>query len=210
MFRHPVSYERLITYAAGEMTGAEAEAVAAHLATCAACTATVAHFGIVRTAVTPAAWEHPSSAAMDRAKGLFAQIGPRPAERSSPLVVLRRLVASVTFDSHAGLGIAGARGLGDAYTLVYSSEVGEVDLQVEPVADPGIRGEWQIMGQVTPRDEPGPESVRVGLAVSGAEPAEWVTADAHGYFALRTAPGRYDLLITLPPVLLSLPALDVG
>lgn len=213
MSRHPVPYERLIAYASGETAAGEGEAIAAHLATCPDCAATVARFAVARAAVTDAAWAPVPVAAMDRAKGLFAQFGPRPAppvERTSPLAALRRLVGSVTFDSASGLGLAGARGSGDAYTLVYSSEVAEVDLQVEPAAGADSAGEWQIMGQITPREEPTADGVRVGLATPGDEPPSWVAADAHGYFALRAAPGRYDLLIELPSVLLSLPALDIG
>jgi len=213
MIRHPISYERLLAYAGGETVGADADAIAGHLATCSACATTVARFAISQAAVGAEAWAPVPVAAMDQAKGLFAKFGSRPAqvpERTSPLAALRRLVASVTFDSLGGVGVAGARGSGDAYTLVYSSEVAEVDLQVEPVAGPGSGGEWQIMGQITPRNQPEADGVRVGLAIPGGEPEGWVAADAHGYFALRAVPGRYDIVISLPSVLLSLPALDVG
>ena len=213
MTRHPIPYERLIAHASGETTGAEADSVAAHVATCPACAATVARFSVARAAAGADAWVPVPAAAMERAKGLFARFGPRPAaapDAASPLAALRRLVASVTFDGAGGVGLAGARGTGDAFTLAYSSEVAEVDLQVEPIAGQGTGGEWRIMGQITPRDEPDADGVRVGLAAPGGEPEAWVASDAHGYFALRTAPGRYDILIALPSVLLSLPSLDVG
>ena len=213
MSRHPITYERLIAYASGEAAAAEAGVVASHVAACPECAATVARFSIARAAVGADAWQPVPAAAMDRAKALFDRFGPHPApaaERPSPVAALRRLVASVTFDSAGGVGLAGARGSGDTYTLVYSSEAAEVDLQVEPVAGPGAGGEWQIMGQITPRDEQAAAGVRVGLAAPGEEPEAWVDADGHGYFALRAMPGRYDILIALPSVLLSLPALDVG
>lgn len=213
MTPHPIPYERLIAHASGETTGAEADAVATHLATCPACAATVARYSVAREAASAPAWAPVPVAAMERAKDLFARFGPRPApteERTSPLAALRRMVASITFDGAGGVGLAGARGTGDAFTLAYSSEVAEVDLQVEPVAGPDGSGQWRIMGQITPRDDPDAAGVRVGLAVPGGEPEAWVASDAHGYFALQAAPGRYDIQIALPAVLLSLPSLDVG
>ena len=212
MSRHPVSYELLIAFAGGEIAGSEAETIAAHVATCPDCAATVARFSATQAAVADEAWASVPAAAMTRAKDLFARFGPRPAvaERTSPLAGLRRLVAAITFDSTAGAGLAGARGAGQAYTLVYSSDVAEVELQVEPTPGSATRGEWQIMGQITPREETGPEVVRVGLAAPGGEPEAWVDADEHGYFSLLTTPGRYDILIALPAALLSLPSLDVG
>lgn len=212
MSRHPVSYDFLVAFAGGELAGPEADTVSAHVAGCPNCAATVARYSAARAAVADAAWEPVPAAAMSEAKGLFARFGPRPAvvERTSPLLTLRRLVATITFDSAAGAGLAGARGAGEAYTLVYSSEVAEIELQVEPSPANAARGEWQIMGQITPREELGAEAPRVGLARPSGEPEEWVTADEHGYFSLVTTPGRYDILIALPDVLLSLPALDVG
>ena len=212
MSRHPVSYELLLAFAGGEIAGSEAETIAAHVATCPECAATVARYSAARAAVADEAWAPVPAAAMTQAKDLFARFGPSPAvaERPSPLAGLRRLVAAISFDSTAGAGLAGARGAGEAYTLVYSSDVAEVELQVEPLSGSATRGEWQIMGQIAPRHESGPEVVRVGLAAPGGEPDVWINADEHGYFSFLTTPGRYDILIALPAALLSLPALDVG
>ena len=212
MSGHPVSYERLIAFAGGEVAGPEAETIAAHVAACPDCAATVARYTAARSAVADDAWAPVPAAAMTRAKELFARFGPRPVvvERTSPLAALRRLVATITFDSSVGAGLAGARGVGEAYTLVYSSDVAEIELQVEPSPGGSARGEWQIMGQITPREELGAEAARVGLAAPGGEPEAWADADEHGYFSLVTMPGRYDILVALPSALLSLPALDVG
>src|SRR3712207_3179439 len=46
MGRHPVAYDQLIGYAAGELDASATAAVAAHLAGCPGCAATVARFRV--------------------------------------------------------------------------------------------------------------------------------------------------------------------
>jgi hypothetical protein len=122
---------------------------------------------------------------------------------------LRRIVAQLTFDSRGGqaAALAGFRGTASTYQLAFAGAGAEVDLQLEPPADTG--SPWRLLGQVA-TDEP-PTAVTVEVAVAGeAAVVARTTADEDGVFNLATPPGRYDLVLTLPDLLLVLPNLEVG
>lgn len=225
MSGHAVDDERLIAYANDELGGDEAAIVAAHVAGCAGCAATVARCRMVRAMLYADDSVPPPAAAVARAKGLFGEWRRANASVASrdPLAPLRRavddlaaplrrVVAELTFDSRAalgaGLGFAGVRGgAGAGYQLAYESGAGEVDVQVEPLA--GAATEWRLLGQVgLVEATPG---VRVALTPLGSDsPVVEAEADEHGVFDVAAMPGKYDLTIRLPAALLVLPGLEVG
>lgn len=196
---HPKD-EPLLAYAAGELPSAEAKAVAGHLADCPACAATVARYRMARDAVVATAGEQPSPAVLDRAKALFAT-HRMPATRAAPddsigniVESLRRVVAGLAFDGRMAGAFAGFRSdaAGEAYQLAYESELAAVDLEIE--ATPGDR--WRIMGQISPTVATIPATVALTIPGGGEGPE--AEADAHGFFSLQTAAGRYELEIRLP------------
>lgn len=200
---HPVPYERLIAYAADELDEPEAAAVASHLATCAECAATLARFRTVRAVLRSDDSEAPPAATLVRARGLFAQRRPAPEANW-----LQRVLARLTFDSRAGPALVGARGIGRGYQLAFESDVADVDLELEPGEEPaGDR--WRLLGQVAVHEDAPVAAVR--LASPGTTtPVVQTTADEHGLFTLQAPLGRYDLLVSLPRVLLVLPDIEIG
>lgn len=203
MRNHPIPYERLIAYAAGDLDGSAAAAVAAHLTVCAECAATVARFQAVGTTFRSDDSEAPPTATLARAKGLFARRRPTPDAEW-----LQRVIARLTFDSRSALALSGARGVGGGYQLSFESRVADVDLELEPPEEPAA-GRWQVLGQVVAHED---VPVRmVGLApLEGTSPILQTDADASGFFTLYASPGRYDLLVSLPTALLVLPDIEIG
>lgn len=207
MCSHPISYEQLIKYAADELRGSEAAAVAAHIAGCGECRATVSRYHAMRTAMNSIQSTPPPPVTLARAQALFANrqlpIQPIPSE----LPMFRHLVARLVFDSRSETMLTGVRGAGNSYHVLFESEVAEVDLQIEPLEEQEGTG-WQILGQVG-LDEP-PSRSPVALVPSGATlPVVEVDADERGLFTLRAKEGRYDLLIHLVSALLIVPELEI-
>ena len=205
---HPVADEQLIAYAAGDLAGPAADAVAAHIGGCPGCAATVARYRGVAAAVAADDSVPPPAAIVARAKAIFPRREPAAA---GALAALRRVVADLTFDSRGGFALAGVRsgggGSGRAYQLAYESEAGDLDLQLEPPAAPDAR--WRLLGQVGLDDDlPG---IRVALAAPGGDaPLAETEADPHGVFDLAAVPGTYDLSVALPTAVIVVPNLDVG
>ncbi|HBY98209.1 MAG TPA: hypothetical protein DEP84_30405 [Chloroflexi bacterium] len=203
MRNHPVPYEQLIAYAADELDGPEAAAVAAHLDACTRCTATVVRFRAARSVLRVDDGEMPPPATLTRAKALFIQRRHTPEANW-----LQRVIAALAFDSRSGLALSGARGVAGGYQLGFESSVADVDLELEPPEKP-ISGRWQLLGQVVAHENA--PVTTVGLAPVGAStPIAQTDADEHGFFSLHAAPGRYNLLVTLPTVLLVLPDIEIG
>ena len=201
----PIAYETLLAYAAGELAEAEAAPVAARLAVEPEAAATVALYRAVRDTVANDDSVAPPAAFLARAKGIFPR---RPREATGPLAALRRVVATLSFDSRSGLALAGYRGGAAAgYQLAYESDAGDVDLQLEPGAAPAAP--WRLLGQVGVDDEtPG---IRVVLApVGAAAPAAETEADPHGVFSAQVMPGTYEMTVTLPTAVMVVPELEVG
>jgi hypothetical protein len=208
---HPIGDEVLLAFAAGVAgpLGQAAAAVAAHVAGCPDCAATVRRYRLVEATVRADAASGPSPAALARAKAAFAPAPPAPV--AAPVGALRRVVARLTFDARVDtygmVGVRAARELGrDSFQVAYESEVGEVDLQIEPEDD--AAGTWRLLGQLSTEGE---GQAQVALAPAGGEGAvAEADADADGMFDLVAASGRYDVLVRLPEAELVLPGLDLG
>lgn len=215
MSAHPIDDEQLIAFANDELAGAAATTVAAHLAGCAVCTQTVARFRLVRATVAADERDAPPAATLSRAKALFR--ARRPATITAPLAALRRVVAQLTFDSRAAFGpaLAGVRGAGASagasYHLAYTSDLADVDLQVDRLAN-GEAGRWQVLGQVAPtEDVTDASSVRVSLATAGSDvPLVETATDEVGMFVVEALAGRYDVLLQLTNRLLVLAGVQIG
>lgn len=213
MSAHPIDDEQLLAFANDELAPATATVVAAHLVGCAACTETVARFRLVRATVIEGERIAPPAATLDRAKALFRARRPATA---APLAALRRVVAQLSFDSRTafGPGLAGVRGAGAAgagYQLAYTSDLADVDLQVDRVTN-GDADRWQVLGQVAPtEDVADASSVRVSLASAGSDvPLVETATDEVGMFVVEALAGRYDVLLQLTNRLLVLAGVQIG
>ncbi len=216
MSRQYLPYDILIRFAAGEFDEPRVAGVESHLTACEECATTIARYREVQQVIREDRTVAPSIATLDRAKGLFARFGPRPAPASPGMVeTLRRVVARLTFDSREGYALAGLRGAASGYQVSYESDEADVDVRVEPVSGLSA-GRWQLLGQIDVWNsghggEMHGKSIPVTLASPGADdPVVKVEADEHGFFTIRTEPGRFDLHVQLSRDLLVLPNLEVG
>lgn len=209
---HPAD-EALFAWAAGDRAGRDD--VGVHVAGCASCRETVASWALVEEVVRADAAEPVPAATRARAVALFAAapfLAPAPdplAAARDAIERVRRLVASITFDSWGALapGFAGVRGAaGGERQLSWAAGEMEIDLQATRTAN----GLWALLGQVA---APEGTAIRaVELAPAGREdaPIAAVAPDEFGGFALAAEPGAWDVLVRLDDALVVLPGLEVG
>lgn len=202
---HPADFEHLLAYVCQALDDTAAAAVATHLAACADCATTVHRVRLAKETLRRDATFQPPPALVDRAKSLLRSDRRDVIGRLA--APLRRVIAELTFDSRRGpVALAGFRGGSAAIQLAFTGGGVEVDLQLDPPAEPG--SPWQMLGQVAA--EPA-AAATVTVAVAGADLIVARTAtDNHGLFSLEAPPGRYDFVVTLSDQLLVLPNLEVG
>lgn len=119
--------------------------------------------------------------------------------------VIRRLAATLTFDSRVRPALAGFRGVAEGRQLVFSSEAGEVHLRFTgpSESDPRIT----IWGSVESEDgAPAAGSVRLGEGDAALE----ADVDDDGMFVLRSPAGSYPLVVRVGGVEIDLGLLDVA
>lgn len=160
--------------------------------------------GILETLRTSDAAE-PGPALVARVKALFR----KTVEHGAPglLERVREIVATLVFDSRAVPVIAGFRGAPSGYQLAYSSEIGDVDLQVTaPEARAG--GLYTVRGQVSlqaPRPAAPAFLTRPGESLSLAS----APVDDRGLFSMKAPAGTFNLHVPLGDALLTVPALQI-
>jgi hypothetical protein len=207
MNEHPESDE-LLAYALGDLDATRTPAITAHVATCTDCAAVIARVEMVRATVRADAALAPSARALARVTALAAgRARPRP-ERISGIAALKRVVASLTFDSRSSPAHAGLRGHTTAYLLRYELDTLDLDLEIEPAGGPDVES-WQITGQISAPDPIGP--LPLAFAAPGSlQPLRELRTDADGMFFAELPPGTYDALIQLDDHLVTVPGLEVG
>ncbi len=223
MKQEKVTFEQLVAFASGELTGREASTVQAYLAVLPEAARTAQRLlAVIRTlraddtvAATPDA--------VRRALGLLVDDrvtarGPLGAIRDIGRDIGRdlgrgagRLLARLIFDSRTQLAVAGFRGIGASYQLAYESDPARIDLQILPI-DRSAGDLWRLRGQVTVRDD----ALLLGAVSLLEEDGEAAVAtalpDDLGRFKIESPAGVYDLLIELDDGTLSVvaPRLEVG
>jgi anti-sigma factor RsiW len=205
---HPISDDDLLAYASGDPVQRDNRPLAAHLATCPACAATLARFTLVQTSVRTDATIVPSAAAISRVNALIAGRRQPAPEQPSIFATLKRVVASLTFDGRSTYALAGLRGSTDAYLMRYAHDEVEVDLEIAPPGEQEIE-RWQITGQVSAAEPTG--SFDVAFAEAGrSQPLVGLLSGDDGVFFASLSQGRYDLLIRMPENVIVVPDLEVG
>lgn len=130
----------------------------------------------------------------------FAAYAERKAQSAKPAAdpqpgFLQRLVAALTFDSAAQLGVAGVRTaqIASARQLIYASNLAEIALNV---GEAGPTGAFTILGQILPI----PQVVSQGFVVQlfqNAEEVALATTDELGEFTFEgVQPGTYSIMLT--------------
>lgn len=191
-----VPYEKLIAYAAGEISGPERIAIEQALQQNPAARATLARFAAARQAILADDTVDVPAATLAAAKEQFTEHLARLAKHHpSWLDVAKRVIADLVFDSRSTAALAGVRGAHQAFQLSLESPIANIDLQITPVTEPGA-ARWVLVGQVV-IDRP--ETLAgVALAPTGTVDAVvTVPPDSSGMFRVSAPPGTYDLLISV-------------
>ncbi len=193
-----ITHQQLIAYAAGELQGADAEQVQAHLERDADAARTVHRYRLARQTVLGDDAVDPPTEVLERARSIFDPT-VHGRDRQSLAECVGGLIAQLIFDSRAQPALAGLRGQATSFQMTWrlspETEM-ELDLQAELTDAPGGQ-RWQLVGQVTSRDPIGP--LTVSLCHAGSSSAvHSVDADERGSFVLRVEPGPYDLHLHLP------------
>jgi hypothetical protein len=185
-------FGRLVDWVEGRLSVAEAQVLAAEVAADARLQAEVAwlrRFGQARAAVRLAT---PPVAVR---AGLVAQFSDYVGTRR-PAGLVQRLLALLTFDSGAQLGLAGVRSAatqGQERQLIFSSEAAEVALNILP--ESGGQG-MRLTGQVFPGEGSEGEIYSVQLLREAQEVA-LTLSDELGEFGFEEVPaGSYELVVS--------------
>ena len=182
--------ELLTRYAFAEATwiGEEAD----HLSTCQGCQANLAALRAIADELSIARHSEPPPAVRARAHQLFGQIQQQPSWLGR---IVQRFQAQVLWDSRQQLATQGLRqGRRERYHLLYTTQLVEVELSVEPEA-----GSVMLEGDLLPTDAGdlfGQALIHLQPAAPTAATYEFYSA-ADGHFRVTgVAPGPYTLLIT--------------
>ncbi len=199
MSKPTIDYRKLVAYAAGDLSEAEASEFGAQLERDLDAAATVRRFRAAREIIQSDDGFDPPPEAVARACSIFS---PPPAEQRSGSwwEALEQIVAALVFDSRCQPAVAGYRdgGTDGGFQLCFECEPVEVELQVDPTERFSGEGVptpiWRVMGQiVATRRAP---NTGVALVRQGSTgPTVETSADSQGIFSLEAPSGRYDLLI---------------
>jgi len=204
MKKQVIPYDRLLAYAAGELSADDACEVEAALARDRQLAATVERLrAVVHTMRTDDSLDAPPES-IAAAKALFRA---RPSAGGPPwLEGLRQIVAALVFDSRPQAALAGLRGHSDTYQLAYESVPADVELEV--AVDPADRTRRRLRGQVSVHGEL--RAAGVALAAPGTfKPLALTTPDSSGMFRVVAPPGRFDLFIWLQESMIVLPNVEI-
>ncbi len=196
--------ERILAYAAGELSGEEAALVEIWLATDAQAARLLQDYQTISAVVRADRAFAVPEALIARAKAIF-----QPSVSCGPSLIdrLRAVVAELTFDSRAQVALAGVRGEAVAHQLTYQAGDLDIDLQLEPIGE-GDNRCWRVLGQVSSEVMP----TIVGIELISANSDEAIartTADEHAMFHCDLPAGAYDLCIHARDGSIILPGLQI-
>lgn len=189
-----ISYEHLIAYAAGDLTGSEAESLRRGLEADPSAKQVVRRF---QHAVEALRSDDSVAAPADvlmRAKQRFAE--RRVPSQPGWLDSLAQMVADLVYDSRPQLAAAGVRGSATAYQLSFECELADIDLEIERYEEDGAEL-CRVTGQVSVHGKTA-WARTIAFVARGADKAVvTVTPDQHGTFDADVVPGVYYLAMNV-------------
>ncbi len=180
----PNHIQQLVALATGELDGAEAEALRARLDSEPGLRAEYDRLAQSVSFLRAESSAEPSAEALKSAKRLLRESRPGAMERLSE--GLRRLVASLDFDTRLTPAVAGIRGGATAAQVAFSCEVADIDLEITPEDDES----WRIACQID-ADEDGDWDVTIVDRATDA--AVRTLAAIDGAFRTTLGVGSYSL-----------------
>lgn len=196
-----IPFERLADVAEGRLAPEEERDVRTHLAACPACAGQLAEVERVTNLMRA---DNSVDAPRDVLMSAVRLFEMRPAREGFVAGALRRIVASLSFDSLAPGLAYGVRSGGAAAPrqLIFSAGDVDVDLRLAPSAEG-----WTVTGQILGECAGGWAELS-GAGVEGGPRAELNTLCE---FALPAVPaGSYTLRLGLGDTLVEVPALDLN
>lgn len=205
--RDGIKVEKLISFAAGELSEKEAAEVASKIKNNSEAGRIVAAYINASEAFANDDSVAASETAVKRAKALFEKYQSTTKSVTSWLAAVDRFVASLIFDSRTQPAMAGYRGTAEAVRLSFECELGEIDIEIIP-DNAGSTEKIKIIGQLSSDDAI--DGVQVALTDSGtgAMVAETST-DETGMFVLSAEHGLYDLNLGISEKLVVVPNLEI-
>ncbi|MBL8877780.1 MAG: hypothetical protein JNG88_01570 [Phycisphaerales bacterium] len=204
-----VPYEKLIAYAAGELSEAERATIEQALTENPAARATLARFAAMRDAALSDNSPPVPAATLAAAKQQYAEHLARVARnRPSWLDAAKQIIGKLIFDSRSTPALAGVRGAQQAFHVAFESPIAQIDLQITR-ADESESSRWMIVGQI---DLAGPQMLAgVALAPAGTRNAAVAAQlDAGKMFRLSAPAGTYDLLVSVGDAVVVFENLELG
>jgi len=196
-----VPFERLVDLAEGRLAPDASRDARTHLDACAACAGQLAQVerlaGLMRA-------DSSEDAPRDVLAGAVALFGARPVRVNAAAGLLRRVIASLSFDSGSQMPAFAVRSgqPGASRQLLFSAGDLDVDLRLAPAAEG-----WAVSGQVLGECVGG--WAELG-GVEGAGEAARVRLNELCEFALPNVPaGSYTLRLRLDDLLVEIPNLDL-
>ena len=201
-----LGFERLVDYLDGLLDAASAEAMAAHLASgCPECVAGRDWYERVISITTSDDTIEPPPWVLKRALRIFENA---PSQGSAPARV-RRLVASLIFDSLARPSMAGARLMKpDDHQLLYRADDYSIDLQV--ALQGGSR--FDLTGQILKEGEYMFESVaglQLALISKGEAIGSAITNEIGEFSFPAIEGGHYEMRIEAGEITITIAALNI-
>jgi len=192
MKQENITFEQLVAYASGELTGRDASMVEAYLAMLPAAARTMQCLGEVIQRLRA---DNTVPATPDAVRRALSLLQSRDEVTAPDWAAPVRLLAELVFDSRAHMAMTGYRGGAAGYQLAFESEPVRVDLQILP-QDRAVGDRWRVRGQVTVRDD-----AELGAVTLVAEQTDTVVAtavpDQAGRFKIDSPAGVFDLRIDL-------------
>jgi len=207
MTNQRINDEKLLAYAAGNLTGTDAEQVQAYVADHPESAATVKLYRLAKLRRREDDSVAPSAALLEQAKAVFT----RRSVESAPswLDRLQEIVARVVYDSRLQPAAVRYTDTGARFQLSFETDSADVDLQAERTAGgDGADERWRLIGQLSSDPRPGVVEARAERS-GGGDPVIAVQSDERSIFTLDLAPGVYDIRIALADAEIVLPNIEI-
>ena len=194
MAAYDVTQADLMAFVMGDSSASDAARIEQAIAGSAALADEAARLRLIFRVLSSEAVNTPPDAVKQR---VFSLLGERKSSLiESILSGVRAAIATLSFDSRAVPALAGFRSASEAVELSFESELGEVDLRLEPTMIQGVE-RWRAVGQLAATREPsGPATVSFVRSDAAVEPI-CTTTDVHGAFQQQLEGGCYDVIIRL-------------
>ena len=202
--------EQLAAYAFGELSGMEAAQIESAMRSTPSLAKSADRIRQLIATLKSDDTVAPSRFTIERVVAMFVDDGARPARTapngSSPLDHVRKVVATLVFNSRSQPALAGFRGAVGNVQMAFETDAGTIDLQIRPGKNPRV---WKVQGQISCEEVAGLIDAAAVEAHSGRH-IDSVRVDEHGRFHLTLPAGLYELHLQVDDHVVVLPNLDVG